>query len=370
MGISPVFANMPVIDVTAIAQAIQQYTQSIQQFQSQLQQWQSEFDRIQKAAKGLSSGNFTQIVSSVASLASQASRWKLTGDLITDTYISNAMSKTADGSYSLLRLMNNSEIFMRKIDMFTDIILQNAEKMENSVQKTVDGSMNVVEGAAGTASGMLGTANTMINMMNTLVKNGTLNNLLEVGNIWNSFATMFDVSPSEYAKIYRELLTDTLLNATSNKARNSSELQKLIEEQDAIIKTANEEIAGLNAAEETNALNQANVKLYNAQSLRKDYQELLEWANSMENAIKEINANQTEYNKKITEAENSNARVNANLEMRNNMDETAREMNKQARQKFTDLQARVDTSLGIQTAIQAQEAATKKAQESINTPLN
>ena len=77
MGVSPVFANMPVIDITAIVQAVQGYVQSLQQWQAQLQQWKSEFDRIQKAAQiPQSSGSLTGCFSSCVHSMQKESRAK------------------------------------------------------------------------------------------------------------------------------------------------------------------------------------------------------------------------------------------------------------------------------------------------------
>ena len=56
LSITPCFANMPVIDVTAIAQAVTSYVQTITEWKTQLKQWKSEFDRLQKASEDLAKG--------------------------------------------------------------------------------------------------------------------------------------------------------------------------------------------------------------------------------------------------------------------------------------------------------------------------
>lgn len=341
MGVSPVFANMPVIDITSIMQAVQGYVQSLQQWQAQLQQWKSEFDRIQKAAKGLSSGDFTQIVSSIASLTKQASNWRLNADMISEAYIGNALSKTSDGAYSLLSLLNNSQLMVKKFDMFLDIIQSNADRMTNSVEK----SQNGLEAGAAVGSGMTGMQSSMIQMLMNMVKSGG-NIAVDLGNMWNDVATMFDVSPEEYAKIYEEILIDTLDGAIPG-ARSSDDVQKAIESQQDVIKKAKDELITLNPEEEGTAYTQAQLEVDDAQKLLDNYFELHAWAKEMEQAITEIRGNQADYKKAMDAAETGKARSEANLEMRNAMDAFAKEYNSTARKNLKIAQQDLDAAFGV-----------------------
>lgn len=344
MGVSPVFANMPVIDITSIAQAIQGYVQSLQQWQAQLQQWKSEFDRIQKAAQGLASGDFTQVVSSIASLTKQASSWKLSEDMISDAYLSNALSKTSDGAYSLLSMLNNSQLLVKKFDTFVDIIQTNVEKMESNVKKMGDAG-NGLGAIAALGSGGTGISSSMVTMLMNMIKSGG-NIAMDFGNMWNDFATMFDVSPQEYAKIYKEILTETLQGAIPG-ARKSEDVFKEMQKQKDVIEKAKQEMVGLNAEEQPTAYTQAQLKVEDAEKLYDEYSDLYKWAVQMETAIYQIEGTQQEYAAAVKEAETKEDRKAANLERRNAMDTLAEQYNSTARKGLVDAQESLDAAFGV-----------------------
>ena len=43
---APLYANMPVIDISAIAEGISQFMTTIEQYNRQIQQWKSEYDKM------------------------------------------------------------------------------------------------------------------------------------------------------------------------------------------------------------------------------------------------------------------------------------------------------------------------------------
>lgn len=344
MGVSPVFANMPVIDITSIMQAVQGYVQSLQQWQAQLQQWKSEFDRIQKAAKGLASGDFTQVVSSIASLSKQASNWKLSEDMISDAYISNALSKTSDGAYSLLSMLNNSQLLVKKFDTFLDVIQTNAEKSRAQIEKMAEAGNGL--GAVGAwGSGGMEMSSSIVTMLMNILKSGG-NIAKDFGDMWNDFATMFDVSPEEYAKIYKEILTETLQGAIPG-AKKSEDVFKEMQKQMDVIEKAKQELAGLNAEEQGNAYAQAQRKIEDAEKLYNEYSDLYKWAVRMESAIYQIEGTQQEYDAAMKKAETDRARSIANKNMRDAMDELADRYNSEARQGLVVAQEGLDAAFGV-----------------------
>ena len=344
MGVSPVFANMPVIDITSIMQAVQGYVQSLQQWQAQIQQWKSEFDRIQKAAKGLASGDFTQVVSGIASLSKQASSWKLSEDMISDAYISNALSKTSDGSYSLLSMLNNSQLLVKKFDTFLDVIQTKAEKTREKIGEMAEAGNGL--GAVGAwGSGGMEMSSSIVTMLMNILKSGG-NIAKDAANIWNDFATMFDVSPEEYAKIYREILVEALEGAIPG-AKKSEDVFAAMQKQQEVIETAKQELAGLNAEEQGNAYAQAQRKIEDAEKLYDEYSDLYKWAKQMETAIHQIEGTQKEYAAAVKEAETKEARKAANLEMRNAMDTLAEQYNSTARKGLVDAQEGLDAAFGV-----------------------
>ena len=344
MGVSPVFANMPVIDITSIMQAIQGYVQSLQQWQAQLQQWKSEFDRIQKAAQGLASGDFTQVVSSIASLSKQASSWKLSEDMISDAYISNALSKTSDGSYSLLSMLNNSQLLVKKFDTFLDVIQTNAEKTREKIGEMAEAGNGL--GAVGAwGSGGMEMSSSIVTMLMNILKSGG-NIAKDFGNMWNDFATMFDVSPEEYAKIYREILVESLEGAIPG-AKKSEDVFAAMQKQQEVIATAKQELTGLNAEEQGNAYAQALRKIEDAEKLYEDYSELYKWAVQMETAIHQIEGTQQEYDDAMKAAETDRARSIANKNMRDAMDKLADRYDAEARKGLEVAQEGLDAAFGV-----------------------
>ena len=103
---TPLYANMPVIDISAIAQGVSQFMTTVQQYAKQIQQWRSELDKMVKAAKAISSGDFSQIMGGIASFANQIAGWDST-------------NKSAD---SFLRNLGNSA-------KLTDTIYQMSENL-------------------------------------------------------------------------------------------------------------------------------------------------------------------------------------------------------------------------------------------------
>lgn len=298
-GVFTASANMPVIDVTAIAQAVTSYVQTIKEWNAQVQQWKSEFDRIEKAAKGLSSGDFTQIVSGLASLTTQMSSWHLSENLFNSYYIDKALSATGNGSYSLLRIMNNSQILENNIDYFVDTISSQIKKWS---EKDADG--NSMWDNIYTSSGVLGTgakAGSEAAGMSSLISNLLLNILKQGGDITteaasiiNEMAGIFQVSPEEYASFYKKIQKETLSQATDGKASDTSGIDSLRTKAESDLSAAVQEKAKLSAQEET-AVQQAESKIASYEKLVAEYKELEDWSRKMDEAITGISENQSDY---------------------------------------------------------------------------
>lgn len=65
--------GMPVIDITAIANAIAEFSTTVQQYQKQVMQWKSEYDRLARAAKSIAKGDFDSILSGISQAATAIS---------------------------------------------------------------------------------------------------------------------------------------------------------------------------------------------------------------------------------------------------------------------------------------------------------
>lgn len=69
--------GMPVIDISSITESITQFVTTVQQYNRQIQQWKSEWERLERAAKQISSGDYQSVISGLASITGQISRWNV-----------------------------------------------------------------------------------------------------------------------------------------------------------------------------------------------------------------------------------------------------------------------------------------------------
>lgn len=296
--VTPCFATgMPVIDVAAIAQAVQTYVQQINQWQTQLKQWKSEFDRLQKAAEDLSNGDFTSILTGIASLSKQMSTWNLGSTIFNDKTLDKALNATGDGAYSLLAIMNDGELFSSYSNYWLKRIEQQVNKWSKDWEK-FDNKGNSASQAIGktgaTGSNTTEIANLVLDYIKkSLTTGGDV--AVEMANAINGFAEVFSIEPSEAAEMYKEIQEDKIKSATSNKAKNTKEIGSLIDSVSEEIASATMELAQLNSEEQKNAYEQAKLKLEQLNEKKQNYEKLLEWSRGMDEAIAKINNAQTDY---------------------------------------------------------------------------
>lgn len=86
LGPASLWANMPVIDLSAITSGITQFMQTVEQYGRQIKQWQQEYERIMNAAKAIATGDFNQIMNGLQSIASQMSGWNST-NFVMDNFL-------------------------------------------------------------------------------------------------------------------------------------------------------------------------------------------------------------------------------------------------------------------------------------------
>ena len=297
LSITPCFANMPVIDVTAIAQAVTSYVQTIKEWKTQLKQWKSEFDRLQKASEDLASGDFTTILKGVASLTKQMSTWNLSSTLFEDDTLDRALNATGDGTYSLLNIMNDSEMFTK----YSEYWLKQVEKQINSWSKEWDEVQNqgnditqTIGGVGVTGSNATEMATRVLDLITkTLLYGGDVAG--EIGDTINGFADAFNISPNEAYDMYKEIQEDTIKNSTNNKARSTKEIGELINDTADELAEAKEELSNINAEEQNNAYQKALYKVEQLEEKMTSYEKLLEWSRGMDSALKKIRDADTDY---------------------------------------------------------------------------
>lgn len=73
--LSSSFAVLPVIDVPAITNAVMNFAQTVEQYNRQIKQWKADYDRIQKAAVKMASGDWDSALSGLSDILSTSNRY-------------------------------------------------------------------------------------------------------------------------------------------------------------------------------------------------------------------------------------------------------------------------------------------------------
>lgn len=270
MTITPVFANMPVIDVSSIAQAVTSYVQQIREWNAQIQQWKSEFDRIAKAAKQLSSGDFSAIVGAVGSLAGQASSWNLGQGMLgkEDNFIDDLLEYTSNTSYSILDVMSSSQMFIKNATRISTAIEKNLEKTLFPYKE----SENPLQGTAGTASGTLGIASNILDLVTSaLVSGGDIAE--EFYKAFKGMGYLLKISPKEVGEIIKEETNSEIQAATKNQASDKDDLAALIDKLKKDKSDLQEQLSKV-SAEEASKQAQLQAKIAQMEALMNSYEEM------------------------------------------------------------------------------------------------
>lgn len=126
--------GMPVIDITAIANAIAEFSTTVQQYQKQVMQWKSEYDRLARAAKSIAKGDFDSILSGISQAATAISGYSeslsgfaeiaaaaQTGRKL--TYDAKRMSNSIESTWAnFLHKMNSTDSAEDAIDVLWDVV--------------------------------------------------------------------------------------------------------------------------------------------------------------------------------------------------------------------------------------------------------
>ena len=213
MAVTPVFANMPVIDITAITNGITQFMQTVQQYQRQIQQWQSEYERMVKAAKAISSGDFNQIVSGITSFTNQLAKWDST-----DKYADDFLRSFGNSAKMTQSLVNASQNMSQSISNSWKFL----EKLSSS------NPQNLWEGLDLAGDAVFGTGiNATKNILSAANVTGKAAELTQQLAALESAAEMLNSDEAEVEKLSEQLaeLRDKISNIQSQilEAQNDSE---------------------------------------------------------------------------------------------------------------------------------------------------
>lgn len=249
---TPLYANMPVIDLSAIAQGVSQFLTTVQQYSRQIQQWKSEYDKMVKAAKAIASGDFSQIMSGIASFANQIAGWDSTNKYA-DSFLRNlgSSAKLTDTIYKMSDDLGDS--------------LGNAWNWVTSIESPddiwsgLDTVGNVVGGVASSVSrntsllasytGKIADLGTRIAAMDQQLENGALGiSEEEVAALEEQLATAREEMQTAYDEWQNQLrsasdandIANDQLEAAYNKAAEKvaeleEQLQKMYDAQDKVL---------------------------------------------------------------------------------------------------------------------------------------
>jgi hypothetical protein len=196
--------GMPVIDISAITQAITNALQEAQRWEQQIKQWQSEYDKAKKAVEGITSGDFTAVVSGIASLSGQLASISSQFSWAESSLWDERFDDVSDASYSLLDLMSH-----------TELLVQNYDKIVDTFQENLAKTMSITD-SYDSATSLLNTTGTMqFDQIYNLLKNGG-SMVVDGAEIVNSVADLFKISPKEAAQIYESSLNKSLKAAGYN----------------------------------------------------------------------------------------------------------------------------------------------------------
>lgn len=174
---TPLYANMPVIDISAIAQGITQFMTTVEQYSRQIQQWKSEYDKMVKAAKAIASGDFNEIMSGIASFANQFASWDSTNKYA-DSFLKNIgnaakLSSTInDMSQNMGETLGNAWNWVSSIEDADDI--WSGLETAGDVVGDAASSMSKVASTVGRFTGKISDLGVTMAAIGTQLENGAL----------------------------------------------------------------------------------------------------------------------------------------------------------------------------------------------------
>lgn len=293
--ISSVFSvfgtGMPVIDVAAIAQSVQNAMTQVNQWNQQIKQWQSEYERVRKAAEKISSGDFTAVISGLASLSNQMSGW--TSDFgWTET--SDWLKTASDGSYSLLAMTSNYQLLLNNAEQMSKVIQANAEKLIASggdAWETGSDAFTLTASAGDFITSLFTNAGTL--GLNALDLSADVMELLKI-------------SPKEAAELYEKAIKDALKKA------GFESYEKLLEKIESLKKelsTAEAELLEINASESPNEYAQKQAQIEKIKTQLSELQALKEKCIAIDKQLAEIESKQSAYEEKKLEENKAKAEL-------------------------------------------------------------
>jgi hypothetical protein len=323
LTVVPCFANMPVIDISAITTSITQFAQTVEQWKTTLKQYKSEFDRIEKAAKGLTSGDFMTMLSSFGDLTGQMASWNIAKTLGATNYdnLDKILENTSNSSYSLFNLIQaNSSLYLKYYSLFQnkfEKLMENAFTEQMKENEEIGGSDEAGGGlgtAAATASSALETADAFATILKqTLLGGSTM--LSEASEIYNNWADIVNVTPDEYAEMLSEIHEDTLSSMYSE-VSSTSEMEDYLNELYTKQARASEDLMNYNSETEPELYEKQNQVLTNVNKEIEQAEQVLEWSRKMDEAILEVKGNQESYENSQTWKQKKAAQTQAELTMK------------------------------------------------------
>ena len=296
----PCFANMPVIDVSAIATSVSNFVQQVNAWKREIQQYKDELDRITKAAKGLASGDFTVFLTSLGDLTGQVSSWNIAKSLGAENYanLDKVLANTSDASYSLASLIQTDwRILLNNLNVFKNALETNAKKVYSIVDGsgTERGDGYALGGVSSTLSAGTDVMSSLLSVITEIATTGG-EAVQDASEVWNNFADILNVTPDEYAKVLTEIKTDTLSSMFPKASISSTDdLASYLETLAGDYSTKQKELVNINSEENPEQYEKQLQLIAQAKEDMETAQKAYDWAKQMDSAIADVKAQQEVY---------------------------------------------------------------------------
>lgn len=276
VGLNSVFSmGMPVIDISSITTAIGNFAQTLKQYEREIAKWKDEYDRLAKAAKDISSGDYTTVIKGIARMAGQISDWGMFS-YFGETNLDDALSNVQAGSYDLLKISRYvgiggmASIFSKNQELLNQMINRNITLQNLNLQDGVDTKFN-------NASAV------MKYLSRTLTDTaGLLNSSADLS---NNVIDLFTLSPEETKQILESAKKYVLEDfGGSNEGLN----EQIKAKQQELIKYQND-LIDINSAEEPTLYNRTKDLIDQVISEITTLQQVQDWVNGVDQNIININ---------------------------------------------------------------------------------
>lgn len=160
IGVTPVFANFPVVDFTGLSNAISQFVTTVQHYASVIQDMRQTYERIKKAAESMAAGDFNGIMSGITEFIS------LTGDIGSSNQLFSDFMGSMGNTTQMIQQMGNMAIQsgQQLSNIWTSISSGNINNMDDAIN-TIFNAADGIGSTLMTGANVFSSINNVTNAM-------------------------------------------------------------------------------------------------------------------------------------------------------------------------------------------------------------